>query len=378
MSNTFEHELRERLLDERPPADLTISAAEVVRLGEQEVRRRRSRVRNIAVGVGTAAALVVAVPLVSSQLDSPSSTSADSVAGEPASAAAGKGSAVPHRADSLAAKDTVTIANGQERLVDLTIRESSPEQLSLRLLPKSSGTAQVSKTVTAPSAGSIAVGDVDGMPFYVVRGRVTEAMVSFGPTLEDRSVRTTQLIERGGFTVLWPDQKGLRQTARQPIGVVWTQEDKMLRARTLPGTYPDLKRAFIDIPGGGQALLSSDSTSVQLETVAGVIREPLTEPITLVSAGELDLPGLAFGVGTPEYVKVSGGQHLLTTTDSGMFALGIAGLQRDATLVRPSDGATEALPPTGVDSTTFDISASNGGVTRTVKVPTGYVYPGRK
>ncbi|MDF8266173.1 hypothetical protein [Luteipulveratus flavus] len=372
MSTRFEETLRTALHEERPPLELTVDTAEVVREGES-VRRRGRRLRQAGIAVGTAAAVAVAVPVVSSiRSDTPPSR-AGTQPGIAAPSTPG-GSRTPIVDGMNMQGATVRTADGgTARLALDTVAESYPPQLSLSLTPTAQGAGAKQTTTVTPSQkdGGVTVGRFGDQTFYLVSGTPgvdTRAAVVSGP---GRPTVPAQQVRVGTYTVIWPDQAAAKRAATPAVGVLWRTVTGE-QAATLPTRRTADAPRLLVVPrpdGKGSALLSTDTRTLQLNTVAHQVATAVTPPVTAVPASGAGLGRLVVGL-----VPVAG----IAPDGFGVTAK-VAGRAVTPEVQRERTGLFAAtVPAVGVSAASgeplprvpaVDVTVSAGGATRTVAVP---------
>ncbi|AKU18433.1 hypothetical protein [Luteipulveratus mongoliensis] len=387
MTTDFENQLREALHDEEPPKELTVDTAEVIYQGERTVRRRSTRFRQVGAAVAAAAAVAVAVP-VGLALRPDSGTDNTTVAGADATAASGRAQSTPEASGGatmpgstgmpgggLIAGAMLKLADGRSAHLDTKVLETSPEQLMLTLSPvgKRADDQPLRTTVPAPAGeGKVSAGRFGDMPFYVVAGRPGQDLqgkIFLGPGKP--SVKAQQ-VTAGGFTFIWPDQAALRSAQGTPAGVLWRADPGQDAAVALPTnrTADAPRMLVVERPSGGQALLSTDTRTVQLDTVSGQVSTPVTDPVTIMSAQKAGIGRLA--VGLSPIVGIAKDNFTVTGKVFGQDVSSDLKTNRARTglfaVTMPSIGASapsgEPLP----SSVSVQVSASVSGTTKSTWV----------
>jgi hypothetical protein len=278
-----------RLRDAQPPPQVWWPTAdEVVAAAQPALAARRTRRRRVA-------ALVLAVAV-----------------------ALGAVGVVAERASRVDVADVTLILNpppsGGYRWRSAFVETSSGriELMSVRLsgaainvqLPGTPSSA-AQATVEAPGGHGLIRSQVRGMPFYVVRGAVERARVTFGPTVADESDRSVRVLRVGAWSILWPDQAGLARTTREPVGVLWRLPDGAQRAAVVGGTYPPTRRMVVGLPHRA-GLLMSDDVSVMVLTWDRVAEVPIHHGHALIPRGTTRVPLPYLGVGFGPATRATG------------------------------------------------------------------------
>lgn len=282
------HDLRGGLRDADAPPELgRLDPAEAVAEGERLRTTSSRRDRRLVLGGLAAVALLAAV--VVPQVAGPPEVRTESLILDARLAETGR---PPQGTFGLG---RVTDGDGQAASLVATVVGSGPGRQLVLALDYVDGAARIGSTVLdlPTQQGRVSQGMIGRMPVYVVRGRVAQAMVSFGPTVGDASRRSVEALPLSEWTVLWPWQPGLSRTSRQPVGLLWNDGDQGYYAAAVAGSYPAAQRMRVLAPNGRQGLLTSDGTSLLFETWSGESRLALDNGPSLVA---VDRVGIGYGM----------------------------------------------------------------------------------